>query len=416
VGRAFRRAASPLRKLAKFFPVAHATITAALMTPRSSSARARAVFIASALTALTPRATRAENAFAYKYSDYRESGGRVAVQSQTALIEQDLGTDYHARVTGTVDAIAGATPTGEPAPAGSDQVRLTQLYDHRKAWNVDLSRQFARVNLAAGFGVSREHDYVSYGWSLNALTDFNQKNTTVLTGVAGTDDDVKVFFQGPYVKKRSNDVIVGITQLLDPRTSVSFNATWGRTTGFLSDPYKLVEKNIEVIPGIFLRQTFGENRPAERDKWVALASLNRAFPALRGALDTSYRYYRDTFGTAAHTVETAWFQRLGEKFILRPGFRFYQQGAADFYHYRLDDTTIMPVRRPSANGPFYSSDFRLTAFRSYNTGLKLIWNPTESLQFDAALERYDMRGRDGITPASAYIRATIVTLGARFGW
>jgi hypothetical protein len=38
------------------------------------------------------------------------------------------------------------------------------------------------------------------------------------------------------------------------------------------------------------------------------------------------------------------------------------------------------------------------------------------LQFDAALERYEMRGRDGITPQSAYARATILTLGARLGW
>ncbi len=386
------------------------------MTPRSSSTRTRAIFIASALAALTPRATRAESAVAYKWSDYRESGGRVAVETQTALIEHDIGADYHARITGTLDAITGATPTGEPAPPGSDQVRLTQLHDRRKAWNADLSRQFSRVNLSVGFGNSRESDYVSNGWSLNALTDFNQKNTTLLTGVAGTDDDVKVFFQGPYVKKRSNDVIVGVTQLLDPRTSVTANFTWGRTTGYLSDPYKLVEKKIEVIPTIFLRQTFGENRPTERDKWIGYTSINHTFDSVRGAADVSYRYYRDTFGTVAHTVETAWFQKLGEKFILRPGFRFYQQGAADFYYYRLDSTTIIPTRTRPANGPFYSSDFRLSAFRSYNTGLKLIWNPTASLQFDAALERYDMRGRDGITPASAYIRATILTLGARFAW
>ena len=48
--------------------------------------------------------------------------------------------------------------------------------------------------------------------------------------------------------------------------------------------------------------------------------------------------------------------------------------------------------------------------------MKLIWNPTAALQFDAAVERYDMRGRDGLTPQSAYIRATIVTLGTRFAW
>jgi hypothetical protein len=165
------------------------------MTPPPSSRSARALLIASTLAVLAPRGAVAESSVAYKYSDYRESGGRVVVETQTALIEQTFGVDYRARFTGTIDAIAGATPTGEPAPAGSDQVRLSRLSDRRKAWTGDLSRQFSRVNLALGFGNSRESDYVSNGWSVNALTDFNGKNTTLLTGVAGTADDVKVFFQ-----------------------------------------------------------------------------------------------------------------------------------------------------------------------------------------------------------------------------
>ena len=35
---------------------------------------------------------------------------------------------------------------------------------------------------------------------------------------------------------------------------------------------------------------------------------------------------------------------------------------------------------------------------------------------DAALEHYDMHGRDGITPASAYAKARIVTAGVKFSW
>ncbi len=378
---------------------------------------ARTSALAILLIWLAPRAARAENSLAYKYSDYREADGRIAVKTQGASVEQDLGTEMHLKFEGVLDAITGATPSGQPAPAGSDQVPLSTLHERRKAWNSVFSRQFPRVNVALGVGNSRESDYVSTGWSLNTLTDFNQKNTTLLAGLAGTDDDIKVFFQTGRVKKRTNDVIVGVTQLLDPRTSVTVNLTWGRTTGFLADPYKLVQKNTEVFPGVFLPLTFAENRPHERNKGILLVGLNRAFPEVRGAVDASYRFYHDTYGTDAHTLDLSWFQRIGEKVIVRPSLRLYDQTAADFYHYNLATTALAPTSgAPRTAGPFYSSDFRLSAMRTTTYGLKVIWHVTDAIALDAALEQYDMHGRDGVTPASAYCTARIVTAGVKYSW
>jgi hypothetical protein len=373
--------------------------------------------LAGGLLLLGPRAARAEDFISYKYADYRESGGRIAVQTQGALVEQDLGTDLHLKLEGVIDAISGATPTGQPAPAGTDQVPLATLQDRRKAWNADLSRQFSLVNLDLGFANSRESDYTSTGWSINTVTDFNQKNTTLLAGVAGTDDDVKVFFQPTWKKKRTNDVIVGMTQVLDPRTSVALDFTWGRATGYLNDPYKVVQKSIEVNPGDFLPLQFLENRPDRRNKFIALASMNHAFTDLNAALQASYRFYHDTFGTNAHTIELLWLQRIGRKFILQPELRLYEQGAANFYYYNLDLTSILPpFGLPPAQGPFYSSDYRLSAFRSTTYGLKAIWTVTARLQLDVELQQYDMRGTDGKTSQSAYPSARILTAGARFSW
>lgn len=183
--------------------------------PPASPTTLRVCFVATLLAWLSPRAVRGENAISYKYEDYRESGGRIGVKTQGAYLEQDLGLDAKIKLEGVLDAIAGATPTGEPAPAGSDQVPLTHMDERRKAWNADVSRQFQRVNLAFGFGNSRESDYVSNGWSLNTVTDFNQKNTELLAGVAGTDDKIKVYYSSiaPRQRKHTNDLILGVTQL-----------------------------------------------------------------------------------------------------------------------------------------------------------------------------------------------------------
>jgi hypothetical protein len=378
----------------------------------------RSLLLAGFLVWAAPRAARAENSFSYKYESYREMGGRIGVQTRGAIVEQDLGTEMHLKLEGVLDAITGATPTGVPAPAGSDQVDLAELHpERRKAWNADLSRQFSHVNVAFGFGNSRESDYVSNGWSINTLTDFNQKNTTLLAGLAGTDDKIKVFYQRVRARKHTKDVIVGVTQLIDPLTSVSVNFTWGRAEGYLADPYRLVQKTVQLFPGVFLPLTYGETRPDHREKWIGFVGLNRSVPALNGALDATYRYYHDTFGTDAHTTDLAWFQHVGEKFIVRPGLRFYTQSAASFYYYNLDRSSVSPVSGPpQVLGPYYSSDYRLSDFRTFNYGLKVIWKATARLDFDVAVEQYEMRGTDHVTPQSAYPRARVFTAGGKFSW
>jgi hypothetical protein len=369
-----------------------------------------------AFTLGIPRWARAEDSATYKYEDYREAAGRISVTTQVGSFQQDLGTDTHLGLTGTVDAISGATPTGAPAPAGSDQVVLTEMHERRKAWSGDLSHQFGPVNIDAGFANSRESDYVSWGWSINTLTDFNQKNTTLRLGLAGTDDRVEVFFEPAYLPKHTHDVIAGVTQLIDPLTAVTVNLSLGWASGYLSEQRKLVQKTVEVIPGVFLTEDFGENRPNHRQKQSLYASLNRSVPSLKGAAEASYRLYHDTFGVTSSTVELAWFQHLGSHLVLSPSARYYTQTAARFYIYNLDTTSIVPVPVPLGTGALYSSDFRLSRLDTTSLGLKLSWTPVHRLELDLAFDDYRMRGRDGVTPASAYPRAAVTTAGATFLW
>jgi len=375
--------------------------------------------VASALWALVARSPLlAEDSVSYKYENYSETGNRMTVRAQSMLAQQDLGTDTHFQVNGVIDAIAGASPNGLPAPAGSAQVPLTELHDRRKAWEGDLSHQFDGVNISAGFAESREHDYISRGWSLNTLWDFNQKNTTLLVGVAGHSDDVEVFYDvhHPYVAKQSDEGIAGITQLLDPLTTVTVNLSWGRETGYLADQYKLVEKSVAIAPGILLPMSFAESRPGMRDHGLLFASIDRSFPGLKGSLEVSYRYHADTYGIGSHTIEATWFQHVGSSVVVEPNLRFYVQDAARFYHYDLDTTTLVPTFIPNPSAPAYSSDYRLSSMLTDTAGLKVVWTATGWLQLDVAYSRYDMRGRDGTTPQSAYPKANILTGGAKVSW
>jgi len=382
---------------------------------RPVSLRLSAVTVAATLVFGLPRPARAQNDLTYEYENYREAGGRITVQTNGAQVEQDLTSVLHFKLGGVMDSITGATPTGAPAPAGSNQVPLAQITDRRKAWDTDLSDQIGPVNISAGYSRSLEHDYVSNGWSLNTVTDFNQKNTSLVVGAAGTDNDVEVFFEPAWFKKRTNDFLVGVNQVLDPNTTVSFDLTWSRALGFLNEPYKAVVAYVQVLPGVFYPAGYPENRPGERRKGIALASIDHNFPSLHGMIEASLRLTHDTWDITSGTAEFAWFQRLGGRFILRPMVRFYDQSAASFYTYQLNPA-IAPTTIPTGQGPFYAFDARLSRFYSLDSGLKAIWKATDAVQLDVGIEAYGQRGTDGVTPQTAYYRATITRAGLKYSW
>ncbi len=375
-----------------------------------------ALLAAAIALGLTRPAARADDSVAYTFENYREEDGRITVETSSSRVDQDILANGHISLTGTIDAVAGATPTGRPAPAGSDQVVLTEIHTRRKAWSGDYAQQFRNYNLSVGFAESREPDYVSLGWSVNALGDFNEKNTTVRLGVAGTDDRVEVFFEPAYLPKHTQSAILGVTQVLDAQTFVTVNLTLASGSGYLSEPHKFVEKGIEIIPGITLEESFGENSPNRRESETLYASLNHAFPKVRGAVEASYRLSSDTYGIVSHTLGLSWLQHVGPRLILEPEVRYYQQSAARFYYYNLDDTPIIPVRAPFGTGPYYTSDFRLSAEDDATYGLKATVKVADRLQLVASFDRLVMHGRDGVTPASAYPRAGISSAGIKFTW
>ena len=381
--------------------------------PRTGPAYLLAVWLSVAAL----RATRATDSVEYKFTDYAEENGRIHVVTQIARGQTEIGAARIA-VQGTVDTITGATPTGEPVPAGSAQVPLARFpREIRRAATVEFGSSFGRNDWEASLSFSKEPDYVSRAFSVTDLMNFNRKDTVLRFGYAHSDDRVEPFFFPSPLKKHSDDLIVGVTQILDPVTTVTFNLTSGTVRGYLSDPYKAIVKTVVIDPAhpdLMLTQPFPENRPAARDRWIALLGASHFFRPVDGALEVSYRYYRDNWDVASHTMELAWFQHLGPALVLRPDFRFYTQSAANFYAQTLNGTAIDPTHRSEGVGPFYSADYRLTRLTTTTIGLKLVARLGAHLSADLTAERYVMRGRDSTTPRSAFPSANLLSAG--FSW
>ena len=221
------------------------------------------------LSLLQPRDVRGEDSVSYKFQDYREDADRILIRSHYLMGDKTIGDTFRLKVEGLIDSISGASPTGQPAPEGSDQVPLSELTDERKAIIIDASNQFGPQNLNLQYAYSTESDYDSNGVSVSLARDINQKNTTLQLGYAYTDDSIRALYLEEWQKKKTHDFFAGVTQLIDKNTVFTFNLSYGDISGFINDPYKLVEKNIELLPGLSLPLTFPENRPTHRTKFIS---------------------------------------------------------------------------------------------------------------------------------------------------
>lgn len=284
-------------------------------------------------------------------------------------------------------------------------VPLTQLTDHRRAFSLSAPITFGIQQFTPEASISEEHDYHSFGGALNYALALNEKNTTLNAGWSHNYDRVldNVRIWEP---KSTDDIVIGLNQLLTAKSYVTFAFTYGYESGYLSDPYR----------GVMFQQNFlqndpndaalvAENRPRHRDNEIFYTSFNQFVDPLAGNFAISYRFFHDSYGIFAHTGELDWFQKLGRQVILNPTFRYYHQSAASFYNVIFPDYDNKP--------DYYSSDYRLSRLETFNMGITLMWRIHKHLSFDLSYARYLMRGLDNITSSSAYPSANIYTVGAR---
>ncbi len=378
---------------------------------------------AAALQLMPVRRAQAEDHADFKFLWYREESRRVTVWGPSFLVEKEISPRLNLKIEGIYDIISGASPTGAPTPAqirvgsagrtfsvvsgassrssgevpGGDHVLPTQTFsDKRFGLNGELTFRDGDWSYGGQIAYSKESDYAAIAATAKIAREFNNKNTVISAGVSVNHDDVNPVNSVPSGSKDGVQLFLGATQVLDPKTVLSVNFTAGFSSGYLSDPYK-----VAWVAGSLL----ADKRPRDKDNQILYTSLTRAVDSLNGSAEVSYRYYRDSFGVNAHTAALAWYQKIGSTLVVKPSVRYYQQDSANFYG-------VMFLNTPE----YYSADYRLSSCSSLTYGVKVVWTPRENFSVDVAYDRYDMRGRDGVTAADAYPKANIVTVGFRYSF
>ena len=354
-----------------------------------------------------PQPSRAENHLDYLFDQYVEDNQRMRIETHSLYFEQQLMQPLTAKAHLVYDGISGATPTGtyRNSPT-SGLIEIVSLQDIRRAEDLELDWRWRNNTLTPGFAYSKESDYESYGVSLNDALDFNQKNTTLLLGVSHNFDAVqRNGNRYPHAKaKDATEGLIGLSQLLTPKTILAANFTYGNESGFLSDPYRQAEF---VYAFHSLGAVRYDSRPDVLNKQVVQTSLTQFIDPLNASLEGSYRFYHDSYDVFAHSIMLGWHQWLGRHLMLEPACRFYEQSSASFYSplFHANPATLS----------YYSADYRLSEFYSVDLGVQATVMLNEHLRFNAGFHRYQMHGLDQ-TLSAMYPSANVTTVGFSVLW
>jgi Protein of unknown function (DUF3570) len=320
----------------------------------SNSIAAKLLALAVAMPGvLVPVVAQAETApeqasISLKYLDYKDrqtSGPRMHVTSPSVVLIAPVASVWAVEAGVVFDAMSGASPRYHNALSGASGVGVE---DYRKAADLKITRYFGRAAVGLSGSVSTENDYFSRGVGLDARFSSEDNNTTFALGVGGALDRINsVNFVAIDETKRTVELLAGITQVLSPTQLLQSNITVSRGRGYFSDPYKVLD-----------------TRPDRRNSVAWLTRYNEYFGNLGGALNSSYRYYHDSFGVNAHTLELVWRQPLADTWTVSPALRYTTQSAAKFYY-------DPPFSKGFVDGSFYTADTRLAAFGSFMFGLRI---------------------------------------------
>ncbi|MGH8633991.1 MAG: DUF3570 domain-containing protein, partial [Burkholderiales bacterium] len=362
------------------------------------------------------------------------------------------------------DGVSGATPfiegqlffdsqfnpvnideSGQPAGKNTQLVHTLSSAspETRKQGDFRLSYEWNEAALEVGGGISLERDYESRWGSVGGRWDLNQKRTTLNLGLSYTASDTEALLDPdalsyidtsafadqielrPLPNTEVNSRILegerqdwgtqfGLTQILNKNALVQTSLGYTRSTGYLENPYKVVEvafidpaDQLLAPPGGFFGQVRAllEQRPDTRNQWTWDARYVQHVEPLDAALHLGYRFYHDDWGIDAHTFESSWGQPLGHGWTVTPWVRYYSQDAADFYQPffisqqaptkavcddagNCRDVPFDPKKLPDN----YSSDHRLSGYGALSGGVIVTKEFAKGVSLEAGFEYYAHEG------------------------
>jgi hypothetical protein len=311
----------------------------------------------------------------------------------------------------------------------------------RREGDFELGYAWDAIELDLGGGLSSEHDFDAAYVELAGNWQLDEKRTRVDLGASYTHGDTHALLDHdavPYIDtsafagrieidpetgdrklggtRHDWGTQLGLTRILSKRSLLETSVGYLRSTGYLANPYKVMEvafidpeQQFLAPPGGYFAQVRAllEKLPSERNQINAGARLVHYVEATDASLRLAYGFAHDDWGIDAHTLEASWGQPLPWGFLITPRIRYYTQSQADFYEpYLVSDQAYVTVVSDPDTGdiisitPFdhallpshYSSDQRYSGFGALGGGVSLSLALARGVTLSGDFEYYAHRG------------------------
>lgn len=174
-------------------------------------------------------------------------------------------------------------------------------------------------------------------------------------------------------RRYSYSLNLGYQQTINEKMIVGFFPGFHFQEGILSTPFHRVYFNDGSLKV--------ENLPQNRIK-IPVGIRLHSYLGNGYFLKNFYRFYWDDFGILAHTISAELAIKMSPLIILSPHVRFYTQKGTSYFK---------PYREHDPDEEFYTSDYDLSSFQSYETGLEARFLGTGREGFNPFINSFTMR-------------------------
>jgi hypothetical protein len=322
---------------------------------------------------------------------HRYQGGGVEIQGPSVLVRKKIGENFAVNANYYMDFVTSA----------SIDVKLSasEYKEQRTQKSIGFEFLHGKTTYSANIISSKESDYVADTATFGLSQDMFGDLTTVSMGFRRgwnhvyrnvKDADGNKARDPTFAQQMdSRAYTVGLSQILTRNMVASLNVEAITDEGYLNSPYRSVRYVEPGDPRGFALQR--EIYPRTHTSQATAVTVKYYLP-WRAALEGYYRFYSDSWGVNASTVDFTYTHPAWRRWIFDGRVRYYTQTQADFY------SDLFP-RQNFAN--FLARDKELAKYSGVTLGLgasyefNLPWAPkwiqksTLNARLDHILIDYD---------------------------